>query len=100
MSVMPVPVKKTAKFVVATYSIQDRFRVPTDIDLNAPNISWGVKWGKLSIYKDDKEIAEIEGDWKPDEHFDWKRPDTSEVLEATDDEEEETKEEKTEEDKK
>jgi hypothetical protein len=59
--------------------------VPSDVDLNAPNISWGVKWGKLTIYKDDEEIYEIDGDYQPEGNYDWKRPSETEVLEATDD---------------
>jgi hypothetical protein len=79
------PVKKMAKYVLATYIAEDRFRVPSDVDLNAPNISWGVKWGKLTIYKDDEEIYEIDGDYQPEGNYDWKRPSETEVLEATDD---------------
>ena len=72
----------------ATYTTQDRFRVPKGIDLNAPGIEWGIKWGSLHITKDGVDLPKIDGDWDPANNFDWKRPDDKEILEETDDEEE------------
>ena len=87
------PDKKTATFVFATYVVEDRFRVPKGIDLKDPGIEWGIKYGTLRVYKNEEEIAKIGGDWEPHAHYDWKRPNKSEICEATDDEEEEEEEE-------
>ena len=83
--------KKKATFVYATYNVQDRFRVPKGIDLDAPGVDWGIKWCHLHITKDGVDLPKIEGDWQPWQSYDWKRPNDEEIVEETDDEEDSSK---------
>jgi len=63
-----------SKVVKATYIIEQTFKIPKGINLEADGVTWGVKFNKLEIFKDGKIVAEdIEPQWDASENdgFDW-----------------------------
>jgi hypothetical protein len=72
----------TRKVIRATYSHDEEFKIPVGVDLNDKSqvANWGIKWNSLWItYADDGREEEIEGEgWVND--FDFKRPESVEIL--------------------
>jgi hypothetical protein len=84
------------KVVRVTYSMDDIFKVPANIDLeNKTQVEWWeVKYNRLSIKLVDGKVLEIESVWDSPFNADWKHPietvieDASEYCLDDDDEEE------------
>ena len=76
-----------SKVVKATYIIEQTFEIPAGVDLEADDVTWGVKWNTLEIFKDDKIIAEDiapQRDAFEDDSIDWKRPNKVEIADYED----------------
>lgn len=75
---------KTKQVVVASYHVNDVFRVPAGIELTMDETGpdWWVKWGTLHI-ETETGVLEIEPVYSAAEHEDWKRPDETKVDDAS-----------------
>jgi hypothetical protein len=76
--------------VFATYSVTEKFKVPKGIDLNAPGVSYFVKWNKLHIDLPNGKSLEVEGAYNVPHEFDWKRPDEYYDNDDSDEDDDET----------
>ena len=74
---------KTKQVVVASYHVNDVFRVPAGIELTMDETGpdWWVKWGTLHI-ETETGVLEIAPVYSAAEHEDWKRPDETKVDDA------------------
>lgn len=65
--------------VVASYTVQETFKIPKGIDLYAPGVKWYVRWRVLHIETPDGQEYEIEGE---EVENDYKTPDDVDVEDA------------------
>jgi len=76
------------KCVKAYYHVEEKFKIPKNINLEDKNVSWFVKYNTLFINKDNKEIS-IEPSWNSPDSFDFKYTDEEEIEEDESDSESE-----------
>lgn len=74
--------EKTPKCLIATYECDLKFRIPDEVDMDARNVDYYVRWKTLYIRINGEVKYEIEA---VSEHLDFKRPDK---MNVEDDEEE------------
>lgn len=66
------------KVIVAVYKSCSPFVVPKDVDLNAPGVSWTIKWNTLYIEFPDGRSLKVESACDPEGDF--KYPSETEIV--------------------
>ncbi len=62
--------------VVASYTIQETFKIPKGVDLDASGVKWFIRWRVLHIETPDGQTYEIDGEEVPN---DYKTPDEIDI---------------------
>jgi hypothetical protein len=67
--------------VLASYTVQETFKIPKDINLDIPGVKWWIRWRVLHIETPDGEKYEVDGE---EVENDYKTPDEIEIEHAYD----------------